>query len=112
MQIARAFHLRRAGLGGLLAELALSVPLHAKAVLVVDPAGDFVTGYTGPPLARLDVRSSEVTLDLTQQTLAFTGTMDGDIGSTLPGYYVWGIDRGAGVEVFNADPPPHIGVAS
>ena len=99
MQIARALHLKRPGLSWLLAALALCVPLHAKAALVVDPAGDFVTGYTGPPFARLDVRSSEVTLDLTQQTLTFTGTMDGDIGSTLPGYYVWGIDRGAGVVV-------------
>jgi hypothetical protein len=67
----------------------------APASAVVDPAGDFLSTHTGPALASVDIRLANV--------VAFEGSfvlhakMNGLLGDAGTSY-VWGIDRGAGVD--------------
>jgi PEP-CTERM motif-containing protein len=86
-----------AGLLGLAASPAL-------AALITDPAGDFLATYTGPLGGDLDVLTAEAILKGTQLTL--TATLNGDVGTTAGGVYVWGVDRGAGVPIFQSNTPP------
>ena len=69
----------------------------------VDPTGDFLTTYTGPQGADLDVVRSDIRFDGTN--FFVTGTMNGPIGTTLGAFYVWGLDRGAGTERFVGGTP-------
>jgi PEP-CTERM motif len=64
--------------------------------VIIDPAGDFIDVYTGPETGDLDVVRAEVILNPTAETLMFTSTSAGDIGTTGTGIFVWGINRGAG----------------
>lgn len=89
----------------LLAAGAASLLLAAGArAQISDPAGDILTTFAGPPNADdLDVLSASVTF--TGSEFVFTGTMNGPIGSTVGGFYVWGVDRGAGTPRFGAFRP-------
>jgi len=77
----------------------------AQASIVTDPLGDFLPSYTGPQGADLDVLSAEVVLDTTAGTFSFSGTMAGAVGSTVGGFYVFGLDRGEGTERFVSGSP-------
>jgi hypothetical protein len=74
----------------------------AHATTVSDPVGDFIPSYSGPHGADLDVVST--TAQLTGTNLILQATMDGPIGSTAGGLYVWGFDRGAGSTTANFAP--------
>ena len=76
----------------------------AQAALIVDPAGDFLPTYTGPQGGDLDVLTAEAILKGTQLTL--TATLNGAVGTTAGGVYVWGVDRGGGVPIFQSNTPP------
>jgi len=87
--------------------LALASPL-AHAIGVNDATGDFVAGYTGSHLGDLDVVGSFVTYNASTDTFVFAGTMNGDIGLSPSGFYVWGVDRGAGMAEFAPNGLPNI----
>lgn len=65
---------------------------------VTDAVNDFIPTYTGPKGADLDVVSNESSFD--GSTFSFAGTMNGAIGTTPIGVYVWGVDRGVGTARF------------
>src|SRR5689334_18049840 len=76
----------------------------ARAELVTDPANDFVPSYLGPHNGDMDARSSNVTFNPTNNTFTFTGTVNGNVGTTIgtaqtPAAWVWGLDRGKGKEL-------------
>ena len=73
------------------------VPAHAQ---VVDAANDFLATYTGPQNGDLDVLNSSVVFD--GQNFILSATMNGTIGTTAGGFYVWGFDRGQGTARFAA----------
>lgn len=76
----------------------------AAAAPVIDPAGDFLPTFTGPQNGDLDALAIEVVFNGTQ--FLFSATLNGPVGTTDGAFYVWGIDRGAGQELFQAGTPP------
>ncbi|HTO05531.1 MAG TPA: hypothetical protein VMR86_00600 [Myxococcota bacterium] len=66
----------------------------ARAATVTDPTGDFLSSYSGPQGADLDVVSTNATLH--GSDLVLNATLAGPIGTTPGAFYVWGVDRGAG----------------
>lgn len=80
----------------------------AHAIGADDPRSDFLPTYGGIKGADLDVLNSYVTYNPATDMFVFSGTMDGDIGSTSKGFYVWGVDRGAGTAGFAANGLPDI----
>jgi hypothetical protein len=83
-----------------LAGFAIVASTTALAAPSIDPAGDFISSYTGPQNADLDVLSSQVLLH--GSVFNFTATLGGAIGTTTGGFYVFGVDRGAGTARFGA----------
>jgi PEP-CTERM motif len=78
---------------------AIALPLSkANATLTVDGVNDFLPTYGGPHGGDLDVLTSDVVL--VNDNFIFSATMNGLIGST-PGFYVWGVNRGAGASTSN-----------
>lgn len=65
----------------------------------LDPVGDFISVYEGPQNGDLDVISTNVSL--IGNNFVFTATMNGQIGTTPQGFYIWGVDRGAGASTAN-----------
>lgn len=74
----------------------------AAAAQVSDPAGDFLPSYAGPrnPVTNgdLDVRTAGFFFN--GSTYRFTSTSSANIGSTPGGFFVWGVNRGAGTQGF------------
>lgn len=80
--------------------LLAALPVASNAAPVLDGIGDFISQYGGPTTATdLDVVSADV--KLYNNTFYFTATMNGAIGSTAGGFYVWGLDRGTGATTSN-----------
>ncbi len=75
----------------------------ATQAAVVDAAGDYVAGYTGSQLGDLDVLSASAVLNTLTGDFTLTGTMAADIGTSIGGFYVWGVNRGAGTARFAAN---------
>jgi hypothetical protein len=75
----------------------------AKAV-VFDAAGDFLPTYTGPQNGDLDVTAVEAIYN--GDTVKLIALMNGVIGTTPLGVFVWGVNRGAGTEGLLAGTPP------
>ena len=84
------------------ATLALSG--NAWATPITDPVGDFLPAYAGAKGADLDVVRAEVTL-IGKDSFNFFGQLNGNIGTTPGGFYVFGVDRGAGTERFVGGTP-------
>jgi hypothetical protein len=82
--------------------LALAPAAHA----VSDPAGDFLSGYTGSRNGDLDVISASVSHDDATHMFDFSATLNAPVDTTASAFYVWGIDRGAGTEKFNTGAHP------
>lgn len=81
----------------------------AAATARSDATGDFLDTYSGPRAGDLDVTSVDAHRSGTMVTL--TADMAGALGTTAGAAYVWGINRGAGVEPFpHFDPPTGQGV--
>jgi len=74
----------------------------AHATTVTEGVGLLDT-YTGPrPAADLDVTSASSTYS--GVNIFLSATMDGNIGTTHEGIYIWGVDRGLGTELLAAPP--------
>lgn len=77
----------------------------AHATTVLDPVGDILPSFdaTTDPVPDLDVVSASARF--TARNIILSATMAGDIGLNDEGFYVWGIDRGAGTDLLaNANP--------
>jgi len=88
--------------GGLL--LALS-PLASHALTAItDNAGDYLATFAGQTSSTdLDVINATVLYDGSADMFKLTGTMNGAIGTSDDGFYVWGVNRGAGTASFAAN---------
>jgi PEP-CTERM motif len=76
-------------------------PQWAQAAGITDPMGDFLPTFSGSVLsADLDVLSAGVTYNPDTDVFVFTSTQAGAVGSTSTGFYVWGVNRGAGTAAF------------
>lgn len=80
----------------------LALPLASQAVTSIDDAqGDFLATFAGSiASADLDVLSATVTYNAGTDLFTLSATMDGLVGSTATGLYVWGVNRGAGTAGF------------
>ncbi len=83
-----------------------AAPALAAPSIHADPTGDFVPSYAGPHNADLDITGVGATFDgttftLTVKTVAAIGSLSPD------SFFVWGINRGAGVPrlLFTGAPP-------
>jgi hypothetical protein len=90
---------------GLIATAIAGLSGLAQAVPISDPAGDFLSTYTGPHDAGLDVLAHEVTV--TDDQVIFFGRMAGGIAATqtIGGLYIFGLDRGQGTPRFITGTP-------
>src|SRR5579859_113888 len=76
----------------------------AAQAAVFDPTCDFLPTYAGPKDADLDIISVSAVLSGTNVVL--TATVNGTIGTTPGGQYVFGIDRGDGQAFFDTGTTP------
>jgi hypothetical protein len=83
----------------------LALPLASYAVSSVDDAkGDFLATFGGSHASTdLDVLSASAFYNASTDLFTISATMDGNIGSTATGLYVWGVNRGAGTAGFAAN---------
>lgn len=81
-----------------LAALMTLVAAPAAALGHLDAKGDYLAGYTGARNGDLDVLSFAASI--VGSDFLLTSTMDGAIGTTAGGIYVWGVNRGAGTAGF------------
>jgi hypothetical protein len=83
----------------------LALPLSSHAVdSVSDPLGDLLPTFAGSALSTdLDVVGASVFYNSAADTFTFSSTMAGAIGQTAGGFYVWGVNRGAGTAGFAAN---------
>ena len=68
--------------------------------VIIDPPNDFISVFTGPKNGDFDVLRAEVFLDPSAANFRFTSTSAANIGTTPPGIFVWGVNRGAGFANF------------
>src|SRR5262245_21013264 len=87
----------------LLASVLLAAPAGRAHAGVTDAAGDFLPTFIGTPGGDLDVLSAGVLLS--NDRFRFSATLNGRIGTTPGGLYVFGLDRGAGTERFVSATP-------
>lgn len=76
----------------------------ARATPIADPTGDFLPTYIGGRGGDMDVVSADVSL-IGNTTLRFFAQVDGLVGTTPGGFFVWGLDRGAGTQRFTTGTP-------
>jgi PEP-CTERM motif len=91
-------------LASTVATLALGLPLASHALDgITDPKGDFLATFAGSRAsADLDVVAATVLYNPSLDTFFLKATLDGNVGSTATGVYVWGVNRGAGLASFGA----------
>jgi PEP-CTERM motif len=84
--------------------LALGLPLASHALDgITDPKGDFLATFAGSSAsADLDVVAATVLYNASLDTFFLKATLDGNVGSTATGVYVWGVNRGTGMAGFGA----------
>jgi hypothetical protein len=71
---------------------------------ITDRPGDFVPTFAGSSASTdLDVLSATVLYNPGDSIFTLISTMSGPIGSTATGFYVWGVNRGAGTAGFAAN---------
>ncbi len=71
---------------------------------ITDRAGDFLPTFAGSATSTdLDVISASVLYDPGSDLFTLISTMSGAVGTTSTGFYVWGVNRGAGVASFAAN---------
>ena len=76
--------------------LAFGTSAHA-ANTAVDPVGDLLSTYTGPPDLDLDVATFSVDYDTVGAAFHLGATLAGNIDATRPGLYVIGVNTGTGI---------------
>jgi hypothetical protein len=74
------------------------VPAAATAGPIFDAANDFLPTFLGPHNGDLDVLSAEVLFN--GNSFILRAIVNGQIGTTPGGFYVWGFNRGAGTQGF------------
>ena len=79
------------------AAVALALAGAESHAAIMDPLGDFLTSYVGPPSGDLDVTLVDARITAPGE-VRLTGTHAGEIGTTEGAAYVWGINRGAGTD--------------
>jgi hypothetical protein len=93
-------------LDAVLAAAVLVLPVVAQATSfdgITDNRGDFLSTYGGTAAdTDLDVVSASVLYNVDTDIFTLTATMDGAIGTTASGAYIWGVNRGAGTAAFAA----------
>jgi hypothetical protein len=89
-------------LAGAIGVATLALPAQA---MLLDAAGDFLPTYGGPSNGDLDVTRVDALLS-GSNAVELLGTHAAPIGTTPGVAYVWGIDRGAGIEPFPTLIPP------
>jgi hypothetical protein len=72
----------------------LLLPFAQANATVIDAAGDFLASYTGPHNGDMDVLSADVFFDIVNHNFILTATLNGAIGTTANGAYVFGFDTG------------------
>ena len=77
-----------------LAPLAIGTP--AVAATTVDPVGDFLPSYTGPQTGEFDVTNLSILYDPSTSLFRIAGTLAGAIDPETDGYYIIGVNTGAG----------------
>lgn len=85
------------------AAAALLAPLASHALGgVTDARGDFLPTFGGNPAtsADLDVLAANVFYNPGTDTFTLQATLDGNVGTTATGLYVWGVNRGSGTAGF------------
>lgn len=83
-----------------LALLALPLASHALDG-ITDTQGDFLATFGGSHASTdLDVLAATVLYNAGTDTFTLKATLDGNVGSTATGLYVWGVNRGAGTAGF------------
>lgn len=90
------------------ASLGMAAAGASQAIGVTDASGDYVPGFAGSHAGDLDVLGSFVTYNAGTDTFVFSGTMAADIGNSAGGFYVWGVNRGAGTARFAANGVPGV----
>lgn len=68
----------------------------ATASIVSDPVGDFIPSFTGTETPDLDVTSFSVVFNSSTSDFLLHAAFAGTIDPTTPGFYVIGVDTGAG----------------
>lgn len=93
-----------------LAALAAAAPLSALAVDgITDRPGDFLATFAGSAAAAdLDVIAATVTYNSATNVFTLSSTQSGAVGLTPTGFYVWGVNRGAGTAGFAANGLPGV----
>ncbi len=92
-----------AGLCGLLGVALAAMGTGAHAQPVQDGIGDFIPSYVGPRGADLDVVTTRVRYN--GVNFAISATLNGAIGQTPGGVYVFGFQRGQGIARFGPIAP-------
>jgi hypothetical protein len=83
----------------LISVLISGTPGTARAEIITDAVGDFLSpSYLGPHNPDLDVVRAEVQFDGSMFLLH--AVLNGPVGTTPGGFYVWGFNRGAGTQGF------------
>lgn len=91
-----------------LAVLAAAPAAHALDS-VTDPLGDLLPTFAGSVLAAdLDVVSATVTYNPFTDFFTLSSVQAGAVGSTATGFYVWGVNKGAGTAGFAAQGVPGV----
>lgn len=83
----------------------IAMPMASHALSgITDNAGDFLPTFAGSASSTdLDVLSATVKYDAARDLFELSSTMAGAIGTTPKGFYVWGVNRGAGNATFAAN---------
>lgn len=79
-----------------LAALPMIISSPVLATTVTDPVGDVLPSFVGTGSPDLDVTSFSVDLDPSAMTFSLAAMLAGDIDPALAGFYVIGVDTGAG----------------
>lgn len=84
-----------------------ALEVRAVPAVIADPAGDFLSTYTGTQDPGLDVVAHEVDYLEDQERMVFSGRMAGSVAATqaVGGLYLFGVDRGQGTPRFLSTPP-------
>lgn len=100
---------RRLAVAGLVLSALAATTLSHAAPGITDPLGDFLPTFAGSSSsADLDVLSAFVTYNASTDTFVFSSTQAGAVGSTAGGFYVWGVNTGAGTAAFAGNGLPGV----
>ena len=93
----------------LLAILPITISSPVLAATISDPVGDFLPSFVGVASPDLDVTSFSVALDPGATAFTLGAVLAGQVNPVNPGFYVIGVDTGAGaIKPFAAIGEPNV----